>query len=380
MSENINIPIVVGISDKSSVWFQESNQYVLMHPIEADLLLKIYIKESKAEIIKYCEEELNFNKEDSENLIKRIQDLIDQQKEIEKNRTISIQENSLYSPTDLSIQRYYQIHNKVFFVEYQSAELELLIHPKFSHLEMEETGGFSSHFQVFKQDDNFILKVDGEMIGAWNNENLHFLSGKFSMEFVNKMYEKKEDDWLGVFHASAIGDGNNALMFTGESGNGKSTICSILMSHGFNLIADDFVPLNNTLMINSFPAALSVKKTAWDMLSKAYPDLIKEKEHEILKMNKTVKYLSPLSNSFKNSFPVKALILVKFQSDVSCELSSIPNDEAFQKLVPDSWLSPISANAEKFLNWFAEMPCYRLIYSDNQKMLSEVKGLFENEL
>jgi hypothetical protein len=48
--------------------------------------------------------------------------------------------------------------------------------------------------------------------------------------------------------------------------------------------------------------------------------------------------------------------------------------------VPDSWLSPIAANAATFLNWFSKQRCYELIYNDNSEMISEVHKLYSDEL
>ena len=58
-------------------------------------------------------------------------------------------------------------------------------------------------------------------------------------------------------------------------------------------------------------------------------------------------------------------------------MEQLPKDVAFQKLVPDSWISPLPENASRFLDWFTEMPCYQLTYSDNEKMVKTVEKLFE---
>ena len=368
------------ISDKRIVWFQKSNKYVLMNPVEADTLLKIYKEEKLSEIKKWCCQKLNLSPYEADVFIESIQQLIDRQRETVELKSNSLKDEKINSPSDFNYTKFYKIYSNVFFVEYGSAELEFLIHPKFAHLEIEHTDNYCSHFQVFSHTDKFVLKVDDEIIDQWDANNLHFLGGKFSMELLNKMYQKREDDWLGVFHASAISDKENAILFTGYSGNGKSIICSLLMSQGYRLVADDFVPLNNSSMINNSPAALSVKMNAWDVLSESYPALSKVKEYHFKEINKTVKYIPPQFDLPNNSFPVKAIILTKYHSDIPCELQRISNYEALQELIPDSWLSPIAGNAEKFLDWIIEMPCYRLTYSDNKKMVSKIKRLFNDEL
>lgn len=375
------IPLIKTISGKQVIWFQNSNNYVLTNQLEADVVLKLSEGKYRSEILESCSSEMNISHEQADNFICSVEKMIEQQDQINVNKTSNYKNhyNSLLT-TDFSIRHYYKVFDRVVKVEYESSELEFLIHPKFAHLKTESDEDYCNHFKIFSDNDLFVLEVDGHIIGQWVQDNLHYLSGKFSMEFLNKIYNKNENDWLGVFHASAITDGKNSLMFVGNSGSGKSTICSILMSNGFDLIADDFVPLNKLTKISSFPAALSIKKSAWNDLNKLFPDLNNEFEYHNQHQQKIVKYLPPKSYSYGESFNVKALIFVKYQPDISCDLQKIDKDEAFQELIPDSWLSPTRKNAEKFLDWYIKLPCYRLTYSDNEAMLSSINNLFEDEV
>ena len=107
---------------------------------------------------------------------------------------------------------------------------------------------------------------------------MHEFQGKFSMELIFSFYNKTEYDWMGVFHASTISKNNNSIMFTGDSGNGKSTLVSVLMANGFNVIADDFSPtLRSDLKTYCFPAAISVKEKFFNLIEQLYPDIINSK-------------------------------------------------------------------------------------------------------
>jgi hypothetical protein len=61
-------------------------------------------------------------------------------------------------------------------------------------------------------------------------------------------------------------------------------------------------------------------------------------------------------------------------------LEKLPRDVAFQQLVPDSWISPIPENASLFLDWFLELPCYQLTYSDNVNMVETIEKLFQDDI
>jgi hypothetical protein len=236
---------------------------------------------------------------------------------------------------------------------------------------------------VFGHKEKFVLRVNGTIIGQWLPEEVHYLTGRFSMELLNRMYRKADPGWMAVFHASAISRHGNCIMFPGDSGSGKSTIAAVLMASGFDLLADDFVPVDaDSGEVFYFPAAVSVKKNAMDHLILLYPQLETAAGFYYPGMDKTVRYLapSPQSENPVFSYPCKALVFVKYQQDSGMILEKMPKDIAFQHLVPDSWISPLPENASRFLDWFLEMPCYQLTYSDNGKMMVAIEELFQHDL
>ena len=58
----------------------------------------------------------------------------------------------------------------------------------------------------------------------------------------------------------------------------------------------------------------------------------------------------------------------------------MPGEEAFEHLVPDSWISPTVGNANRFVNWFTHLPYYRMIYSDNEQMIQMVNKMLNDDL
>jgi hypothetical protein len=153
------------------------------------------------------------------------------------------------------------------------------------------------------------------------------------------------------------------------------------MANGFEVLADDFLPvLAGTSELCTFPAAISVKKHAVDLLSVQFPELKYAKEHEFPAFNKTVRYLSNPSatTGHAKKVPCKALVFVKYEAASKLEFRSLPKDIAFQKLIPDSWISPLEKNAKQFLDWFEKLPCWELTYSDNIEMVETVAKIFED--
>jgi hypothetical protein len=249
-------------------------------------------------------------------------------------------------------------------------------------LEIQKASDFTNHFKLFKVETEIILIVNEKIIGRWDKGMEHFMTGKVSMEILRKIYKNEESDWMAVFHASAISNGKESILFLGDSGNGKSTIAAILMSNGFYLLADDFVPVDAaTGNVYNFPAALSVKKKAFDLLIPDYPQLGSAKEFYYQGLGKTVRYLPalPLPEDHNFCYPCKALIFVKYKEEAGLLFESIPKDVAIQQLIPDSWISPLPENALSFLNWFQKTPCFNLTYSDNGMMVNAIKRLFHDD-
>ena len=73
-------------------------------------------------------------------------------------------------------------------------------------------------------------------------------------------------------------------------------------------------------------------------------------------------------------------MFIKYEKGAKMVCNKISKIDAFQQLVPDSWLSPIKENAQLFLDWFEALNCYQITYSNNNEMIQTVSKIFKNEL
>ena len=368
------------IEDKTITWFKNSNEYVIFENTTADILKRIH----KGVPIKTIAEAVS--KKLSVPLEKSIDFIIDLENQINKSLTKMRPElindyRDIKKPKTYTYTKYYQVNDVTFQVSYLD-ELELsYIHPKFAHLEVSETKKINFYYEIFIDTNYIFLYLDNEFIGAWGSKEIHFFQGKFSMEIIQKIHKKEENEWLGVFHASAISNGKKSVLFLGDSGNGKSTSLALLQANGFTCLADDFVPISaKETEVYSFPAAISIKKNSLKTLQPLYPELATSKEYTYERLNKVVRYLKPNNDNYKSHLPCKDLVFIKYEKNSALEFNPISKLKAFQQLVPDSWLSSEKENANTFLNWFESLNCYQLTYSNNQEMIKTVQELFENEL
>ncbi|WP_299012218.1 hypothetical protein [uncultured Polaribacter sp.] len=368
------------IEDKTIAWFKNSNDYLVLENTAADIIKRLHKGISVKEIASALSKKLAVP------LDKTIDFVLDLETKIYNTKTIvktNIENDyrDITLPKSFQFTKYYKINNLVFKVEF-STEYELyLVHPKFAHLATENLEFISHTFSVFLENNAVILYVNSLFIGAWHKKEIHFFQGKFSMELIQKIHQKQEKEWMGVFHASAVSNGEKSILFLGDSGNGKSTSLALLQANGFTCLADDFVPISAANKeVYAFPASISIKKNSLKALLPLYPELEHSAEFHFKRLNKIVRYLQPNNNNFKAHLPCKDLVFIKYDAKSNLLVEKIANLDAFQQLVPDSWLSPEQKNAEIFLNWFQSLNCYQITYANNKKMIDTVSKIFNNEL
>jgi len=360
------------IENKSCVWFAPSNNYVIVEHLSAEILDLIDQNKSINEIINI----LNL----SDDFVEPITHL-KEQLYLPNTVSTALQKaaNHIESPAYFAIIKYYKIGKLIYKVAYQTEYLASLVHPKFGYLETEEQNNYTHYFEVSMELKIIYLKVNDAFIGSWPIHEEHYFQGKFSMKLTETLHQKPEKEWLGVFHASALSYNQKAVLILGDSGNGKSTSLALLQAHGFQCLADDFVPvLAKNQKVYSFPQGISIKKNSLPILLPLYPELIDSAEYYFKKFNKTVRYLKPNNPDFTTNETCEDLIFIKYQKDSGMNCQKISKIEAFNELIPDSWLSPELGNVKIFMDWFNQVNCYRITYSNNPKMIDAVKNILSS--
>jgi len=372
--------LIKKIEDKHIVWFQNSNSYLIFENSTTAIIKKLYEKQLISEIENWCCLKFDIPKNLAKKFVKDVDKLVQKQHKI-ACKTTDLTAIDFIVPNAYNSSKYYLINGICFLIEFETEFLESLIHPKFAHLEVSKTDTTVYHYQIFQENEHIVFLIDGEHIGNWALKDIHLFQGKFSMQIVQHIHQKEEHEWLGVFHASAVGNGTNSILFLGNSGNGKSTSLALLQANGFRCLADDFVPVDAKKQeVYSFPSAISIKKNSLETLSPIYPELKMAAEHHFKRLHKIVRFLVPNNLDYMEHFPCKALIFIHYQQDIELELKTISKMEAFEQLVPDAWISSSKKNVATFLDWFLELPCYQLRYCNTKKMIETVNKIFNDDV
>ena len=361
------------------MWSLKDNQYLIIENTTALLVDKLSKAIAIEDISRDLSQELSLPiKESTDFVLDLKKRFIDPTPSSNPKTTDSFK--NVVLPTNFPVQKFYKINDLIIKACFESEEVCFLIHPKFEHLEV-ASQKHDFCLKTFTQNTRIFLAAGHKLIGSWPFDEIHYFQGKFSMLLIQKIHDMQEDKWLGVFHASAVSNKKSAMLFLGDSGNGKSTSLALLQAFGFDCIADDFVPVAaHNQDIYSFPAAISVKKTSLETLLAFYPELSDSKEYDFKVAQKIVRYLKPNNSDFSSHLPCKGLVFIKYVKDAPLSCEKITKVAAFQKLVPDSWLSPLKENAAIFLDWFAALACFKLTYSNNDQMVAQVSKLFNDEL
>ena len=359
------------ISEEDSiVWLKKSNKYLVLNTNTLELIKKKSSLSSK-DFLTLITESLHVDVSIAKKINKDISELLLESKELELKQNIKLSDP--IKPCQLI--NYYSFNNTIIKVGFDSEETKSLIHQKYRHLAINHVNSYDVEYAIFNSGDTLFIYKNNQIVGSWDSTQLHEFQGKFSMELICSFYNKTEHDWMGVFHASTISKNNRSIMFTGDSGNGKSTLVSILMANGYNVIADDFSPVLRTdFKTYCFPSAISIKEKSFNLIEQLYPNFINYNEYYINELKGNVKYLPPISK--ETSANCSSVIWVKYAEGTESSMKKVSIQDALKKILPDAWISNKEVNAKAFLKWIEKTAFYELNYSDNNKLIDIINSCF----
>ncbi|MDG5490155.1 hypothetical protein [Psychroserpens sp. SPM9] len=364
------------IDATSILWFQKSNRYIVVSE-SIYTLISLYLEvTSKADFINELQDVLQIDNSECETIYTEISNfLIDANKSYEDDAEATV----LQSIPKITRAQTYDFGGKVIRINFQSEIIESLIHPQIEHHLTDHSKHFDIEFDVFKRSDTLYLFKNKSFVCSFKTEAFHLLQGRFALELTNAIHNTDPHKWVATFHASTITNTSEAIMIIGDSGNGKSTLSALLMANGFELLADDFSPFYETKNVFRYPAAISIKKGAFEILEPHFRGFNKLKTHMNGPKKVNLKYLPPKSNfnSSPSNFPCQTIVSVKYDQTKASELKQVSVEKIVSTLIPDSWISPNETHAHLFLNWLKHVKCYELNYSDSAFALSKFKTLFD---
>jgi hypothetical protein len=247
-----------------------------------------------------------------------------------------------------------------------------LFHPLLLHHETEPGTGYSTCLELYTSGEQDAFRVSDSPARLYKPEEIDAFQGAVFMEILNAIHGKQMSDWMGVLHASAVTDGNKAVLFTAPSGSGKSTIAMLMMAQGYASLSDDFVPVAiQEPEVYHFPTGISVKPGAAALLKEQLPQL------QRAAIPGEEMYVAPAGSNIHPSVPACAIVFVKYDPEVPFDLKREPNLGMMNDLIRQSWIAGTPEAAERFLDWYFNLPVYSLRYSDNKSAVEGLSKLFD---
>lgn len=270
----------------------------------------------------------------------------------------------------------YKLGNKNVKISYQDETLQRILHPLFSQLETFNNSSYKHSITISFHDKQYYLKVSGQKTEQFDENQTDRLKGRLFITIASILHKKAEQDWMMAGHAAAITKNNKTILIPAKSGSGKTTLAAILKSQGCTVISDDFVPLDIDGFAHYFPAAMSVKSGAVDILKKSYPAL-ESTPYQLQSREKLVRYLvhGRMSDEDLVPRPVQTVLFVHYDPDVPCKLKRLVRFEGFNLLVQQSYIMPGQHSVLAFMQWSMSVKYYELTYSNTEKMLQAINSI-----
>ena len=346
-------------------WFKSSNKYVVVDKSFSDLLsLKL---NDNDKFITKIKDSFKLSEKNYNEITRQMDEFI--------NECTKSVNNTILKTDKISKECKIHVDYTSLRVNFDSNKTKNLIHPKFLHLQTNKREQITGKLTIFSVNNIIYLFNKDKCVGGWEYNNMHEFQGKFSMELTSFFYGKIEKDWMGVFHASAVANDTNAIMLTGDSGSGKSSLAAILTANGYSFVSDDFTPiLSNDSFVYCFPSAISIKENFFNQANSIFKDFDKLESQYINDIKGWVKYLPPKFEK-TGSFPCNNVIHVRYDSNGKNTLTEIDKSEAVKQFLPDAWISCNEKHAKKFIDWIINTNFYSLHYSNNEKAINLIKKL-----
>jgi len=183
-----------------------------------------------------------------------------------------------------------------------------------------------------------------------------------------------------AIHCSCVADENGAILISGRSGGGKSTVTTTLLERGYSLVADDMVVVDKgeNGAVYAFPA-FPYQKLCRDVAVNGNCSL----EEMLYIDEKKDKFLVPYKGHFETRpIPVRAMIILSWSEESEIKVEEITGadklhaciDSLFLKVLFKDYLYCME-NVTTCLQIAAGVPMYAVSRS---KKHSTVKDLADN--
>ncbi len=259
----------------------------------------------------------------------------------------------------------YEIHGKRCTIHYGNTDTHTILHPLIAHAEAgfpPETADLTFH--LIAAGDSYAFYRDGEEIVR--DKSLVYVKNVALFEIFDALHPDRS--WLAVFHGAVVKTKDRAVILSGLSGKGKSTLTAYLVQEGFTFLSDDLAILEaGNVGIMPTPYAISLKEDTWNVLSEDLPKLAAMKSYNIY--GESLKFFAPANGKTGNRppDPVKKALLffIGYEKGAGIRMEPLTPVDALRKIIGiGAWISHREDHLRQLMEWLKITPAYNLTYPD----------------
>lgn len=186
-------------------------------------------------------------------------------------------------------------------------------------------------------------------------------------------------DFLLDLHAGVVGKNGQCILLPAAAGSGKSSLTAALTHSGFSYYSDEVALIERgTFEVMPVPLAVCVKSTAWDFMSRYYPELLTLPIHN-RQDRKQVRYVMPRPGSVQEK-PGQAshIVFPHYAAGEPTQLTRVSRSEALARLMEQCLAFRLSLDAEgvgQLVKWISGIETYTLTFSSLDEAVALVETI-----
>lgn len=363
------------IDESGLAWVESCRQFLFLAEPAFFVFVSLFHAQSKSTIVESCVRRYDLPADECATFVDEIADNVSalaQQTyfDIRQMTDQILDLNSIFSST-------YKFGSKSITLKCENESIQHYFHPLFSHLNSDELAVDHLSMELFSDNQSLCIQQVVDKCECWAKSDIPHFKGSVLGKMLNFIYDKQDADWLMTMHASGISDGSISVLFSAAAGCGKSTVAALLHAQGYELLSDDFIPVDLTGEAYRFPMAISVKSGAVETL-KPYYSALNQISPLVAGNGKLVQFLPPnLPKSKLSKFPVKAVVFVNYSTELAFDFSEMSSSNAVPILLSEVFVQPEMESVRTFMKWVKTIQFYTLTYSDSDAAIRSIKSIFE---
>jgi len=186
--------------------------------------------------------------------------------------------------------------------------------------------------------------------------------------YINWQIINSRRDYLQL-HASSLEIDNQAIIFPGDPGSGKTTLTAGMLSRGWSYLCDEFALIDpQTCLVHPYPRALSIKEGSFPIVDRLGLPLCRKTPYQAAVKGR-VAFLNPLdlrTDVVGKPAPIRWVVFPNYVADATPALQPLTRSEAAHAMARQCFNARVYE--ARSLHIFAEVvrgaECYRLRSGD----------------